>query len=489
MLSALIEKELKSIIQSPKFFATFAVCSVLMLLSVFIGIKEYQAQKQQYDMAISLSDQQMQSATSWRSLRYKAYREPDPMQIFVTGLTNDIGRWTDISSGSSVKLKSSIYSDDPVFSIFRFIDFAFIVQVVLSLFAILFTYDAICGEREGGTLKLVFSNAVKRSHYIIAKCIGSWLGLVLPMMIPILLSILLVMLFGISLDGATWTKLTLLIGLSILMFSFFITMGVFISSLVKRSNISFLLSLVIWVAFVLIIPRAGVLAAGQIVQIPRVAEIEGRRDAYAKDQWEAFNKESSARWEAFNQESRTGEGEDTHEFDEAKMWERMQQEDSARKIVERKIDDYEMKLQDDLRRRKEMQQKMAFSLSRFSPASAYQLAAMTLAGTDIDLKGRNLDNMQDYRTRFNDYADKKMAESGDMSGVFMIEISSEDGIKMNNKRNENKLDISDRPQYVPSRQELPHSLASLVVDGGLLALYTILAFAGAFIRMLKYDVR
>ena len=34
------------------------------------------------------------------------------------------------------------------------LDLGFIIKIILSLFAILFTYDAVCGEKELGTLKL-----------------------------------------------------------------------------------------------------------------------------------------------------------------------------------------------------------------------------------------------------------------------------------------------------------------------------------------------
>ncbi|MEZ5358112.1 MAG: ABC transporter permease subunit [Candidatus Zixiibacteriota bacterium] len=491
MLGSIIEKELKGILQSPKFFATFAVCSLLMLLSVYIGVKEYNAQVEQYENALSLNNQQLAESTSWRSLNFKAYRKPEPMQIFVSGLSNDIGRWTSINQMTSIKLQNSIYSDDPIFSVFRFIDFAFIVQVVLSLFAILFTYDAVSGERESGTLKLVFSNAVKRTQYIVAKMVGSWLGLVIPMLIPILLSILLVIIMGVSLTAGDWLKLMILVGLSLLLFTFFIVFGVLVSCLTRHSNISFLVSLVSWVLFVLIIPRAGVMMAGQFVPVPRVAEIEGQRDAFAKDLWATFYEESMQRWDEFN-ESANGDGGDEDsgfEMDDELLWARMQEEDSARKVVDRQIEEYEIRLQEELRQRKTAQERLAFSLSRFSPTSAYQLAAMTLAGTDIELKARNLDVMQNYRNQFVDYTENKIKETNDLSGVMMVEINSEEGIKINNKRNDKVLDVSDMPQYVPSDQPLSKSLASIVVDGGILGLFILLGFAGAFIRMLRYDVR
>ena len=49
MFGTLFEKELKAILLSPKFVATFGVCTILILLSVFVGIKEYGASRAQYE--------------------------------------------------------------------------------------------------------------------------------------------------------------------------------------------------------------------------------------------------------------------------------------------------------------------------------------------------------------------------------------------------------------------------------------------------------
>ena len=141
----LIEKELKSILQSPKFVATYGVCSLLILLSVFIGVSGYRASVAQYETATHWVDQKISEATTFENLPTRVYRRTDPMQIFVSGVNFDVGRLSQISSEQDVKLEQSAYPDDPVFTVFRYIDFTFIVQVVLSLFAIVFTYDAING--------------------------------------------------------------------------------------------------------------------------------------------------------------------------------------------------------------------------------------------------------------------------------------------------------------------------------------------------------
>lgn len=484
MLSTLIQKELKAIILSPKFAVSFAVLSVLILLSMYTGINDYQASVERWETSTHLADQQVHESLNWHNMSYRTLRAPDPMQIFVSGLNNDIGRWSDIESTTGVKLRHSAYSDDPIFAVFRFVDFSFIVQIVLSLFAILFTYDAVNGEREGGTLRLVFSNGVPRAQYLIAKCVGSWLGLVVPVAIPILLGLLLVIGYGIPLDASHWARIASLLGLSLLFFTFFITLGVLISTLTRRSSVSFLVSLVAWVALVLIVPRAGILAAGQLVHVPRVAEIEGQRDGYAKDLWAAYYNGMGERWENYNRSA-----DPDAEPNEDAMWARMQEEDSLRREVEMKIEHYETKLYDDLRLRKAAQEKMAFLLARFSPVSAYQLGAMTLAGTGIGLKSRYEKMMTDYRTRFNDYRDAKEAASdGPGGGYVSITIDSESGFKIGSGRDV-ALDVSDMPRFSPNPITFREAFASLVMDLGILGFAILITFFGAFLAFLRYDLR
>lgn len=485
MFGTLVTKELKSILHSPKFSVTFAVCSLLILVSVYTGIQDYRAAEKGWQSAVRLADDQARGATSWRHFNFTALRQPDPMSVFVAGLSSDIGRWSKISTGEAVKLRHSAYSDDPIYALFRMADFAFVVQIVLSLLAILFTYDAISGERESGTLKLIFANRVPRATYLLAKCAGSWLGLVIPVLIPILLALLLVVAFGLPLSVQHGLKLAALIGLSLLYFTLFIVLGVLISTLTRRSDVSFLVALVVWVAFVLIIPRGGMMAAGQFIQVPRVAEIEGRRDGFAKDQWKKHYDDMEKRWE---EDRRAAEATGLDPNSDEAVWERMQREDARYKEVERRIARYETQLLDDLRRKKELQQRLGFALSRLSPASAYQLAAMNLAGTDVGLKARYEDAMSAYRADWSRFVEKKQAETGEQGGMVTVEVSSETGIKIGTGTDA-QIDISDMPRLVPPARNLAEAAAPLLPDLGILSIGTLLAFMGAFVAFFRYDVR
>jgi ABC-type transport system involved in multi-copper enzyme maturation permease subunit len=473
MLTTLINKELKSIIQSPKFVGSFAVCSILILLSVYVGIVEYRAAVAQHEAATNLVDEELRQATSWDRLTTKSYRAPDPMQIFVSGVNYDIGRWSSIGNDEGVKLRHSAYSDDPIFAVFRFVDFAFIVMFVMSLIAIQFTYDAVNGERESGTLKLVFSNAVPRAKYLIAKCVGSWLGLALPLGIPVLLSLLLVIGMGVPLDSGHWVKLGILIALSLLLFTFFIFLGVFMSTVTRRSSVSFLVALLVWVGFVMIIPRAGVMAAGGLIDVPRDAQIEAQRDVYANEKWAEFIKGMTAN-------------------DTSCAMTRSKVNDSLHLALQNDINRYEAGLREENRPKKINQENLAWGLARLSPASAYQLAAMSLAGTSTQAKATYEESMEAYRTQFSQYVAAKQEASGQTGGIRIALQMDDNGqakMSVDASRDRDGLDVSDRPRFSPPTVSLAEAFGPTIPDFGVLCFDILLVFAAAFVSFLKYDLR
>ncbi len=484
MLTILIWKELKNILLSSKFTATFTVCSVLIVLSVYVGIREYRTAVRQYETARQLVSEEMRQQSGWSGLNNRTFRIPDPMQIFVSGTANDIGRWTNIDQFEPVKLRNSVYSDDPIFAIFRIIDLSFIVQIVLSLFAFLFTYDAINGERENGTLALAFSNSIPRARFLVAKLIGSWLGLVLPLLLPATVGISLLFIFAIPFDALDWIKLACLLGVSILFFTFFVALGIFFSAMTRNSNVSFLLCLVAWVLFIFILPRAGVITAAQAVTVPTVAEMEAQQDAYAKDRWEEHRRTFEQRLaERQTILAPMSKGErDTYENDH--LWNWMEEDDARRKEMQKEIDEQGVKLEEEVRNRKATQERLAFVLSRFSPASAYQLAVMDIAHTNIDLKSRYEDALRSYRTTFNDYTQRKQKESGGSGGI-RVTMDTEKGMKIDLPRERGSLDLTDVPRFEHPGTPFIFPL----VDVAILLLATLFAFAGSVVGFLRYDVR
>ena len=63
--------------------------------------------------------------------------------------------------------------NNPYLHLFSQIDLVFIFQVVLSLLSLLFAYDAIAGDWETGTLRLVLSHPIGRGKVLLAKYIAA----------------------------------------------------------------------------------------------------------------------------------------------------------------------------------------------------------------------------------------------------------------------------------------------------------------------------
>lgn len=477
MLKTLIEKELKAILLSPKFVSVFSVCSILVVLSVYLEIEEYQTGVRHYETINSQLDQQTKELTSWSSVRLNIVRSPDPMHIFVTGINNDIGRQSPIIRGDIIKLYGSRYSDQLLFAIFRSLDLMFIVQVVLSLFAILFTYDSICGERDAGTLKLNFANPIPRTTYILAKIAGSWLGLMIPLIIPLAIGVVLVFIYRIPMTTAHWIRFFLLIFISGLYLSFFICLGVLFSSLSKAPSSSFLYLLVIWICFVLIIPRAGVMIAGQFLSVPTAAEISAKLTEKQREisrqltEWMSeYSKEINSRMASLSdvdQQKKANELTEQYSKDVTKKFAEFNQE----------IDKYHISLNEEWRNRKVEQEMLGFSLSRFSPASAFQLATMELSGTGLSLKTEYEDQLQAYKEIFNTFIAKKEDKAG---GIFR---------QLSDEKNPENIDIREIPEFRFANRSLSQVMQITIIDIGILAFYILITIAGTFIAFIRYDVR
>jgi hypothetical protein len=168
-------------------------------------------------------------------------------------------------------------------------------------------------------------------------------------------------------------------------------------------------------------------------------------------------------------------------------WTWAEEDDRSRKEMQAEIDENAQKMREQLRNQKREQERVAFMLSRFSPVSAYQLATMSLAGTDIGVKARYEDGLNEYRTIYNAYRDRKQKESGSTGGI-RISVDSNTGIKIEAGR-ELALDLSDMPQFTHPQAGFSEVFSAAVVDYGLLGLMSLLAFAGAFVAFVRYDVR
>ena len=471
MLKLIIEKELRDIISSTKFAVTFGVCSLLIVLTFYVGAKNYQVNKRAYEAAKAENLRQLEGVTDWISVRdFRVFLPPQPLAVLVNGISNDIGRTTDIQGRGEPTTYDSRYGDSPVFAVFRFLDLEFLFGIVLSLFAIVFAYDAVNGEKERGTLRLTFANAIPRDTYILGKLIGAFLALAVPLLIPILLGCALFPVLGVSLTGDEWIRLGLIVGAGILYFSAFLALAIFVSVLTQHSSSSFLLLLVCWIVAVLIIPRASVLLAGRAVDVPSVDDINAKKSGLAQ---QLFT-EDRTRMSGFKPGATGDPSAMVSEFNKF-----MSGLADARDQKMRELSD---RLNEERTNAQRRQQVVAFGIARISPAAAFSLAATSLAGTSLDLQNRYRVAAIAYQEEFGKFM---LAKTGVKLGgrVMMFRTTDENGAKPKPVN----------PQELPAFQFAPATLSDVfpgaMLDLGLLVLFNLVFFAGAFVGFLRFDVR
>jgi len=362
--------------------------------------------------------------------------------------------------------------------------------VVLSLFAILLTYDAISGEREQGTLQLTFANAVPRARYLIAKLVGTWLGLAVPLVVPLLLGLLLVLLAGVPFNLGDWARLGTLLGAGALYFTFFMVFGLAVSSLTRRSSTSFLVLLVSWILIVLVLPRAGVVAAVEMVPVPSVAEVESRKEGFERREWEDYRRTIADTWRKRQAEIEAVREGEREAFEDERTWAWMEQDEEDRQALQARIAENSRRLNEELRALKAQQHRRGLALSRISPAASFQLVALEVAGTGLGLRDRYWNSIEEYRDDFNQYVEEqggnrmviRMGHGGDPE-----EEDEEAGGGMFNQGK--PMDLRAMPLYNPPVLTAREAIAPTIPDLGLLGALILVCFAAAFTAFLRYDVR
>ncbi len=469
MLRDIITKEIQATIKSPRFVFTFLLCTILILISVFTGINNYQSEQKEYSAAVALNKKNLDSQTSYggvAGLGVKINKKPQVLSTVVSGIQEAVGRVATVNIAFDPNLVDSKYSSSPIFAVFGTLDLTFIVKIVLSLFAILFTYDAIVGEKERGTLKLALSNKVPRDRLILGKAIGGFISLLIPLIIPMVLGLIILMIYpNISLSGQDWGRLGLIFLMFLLYLSVFFTLGLFVSSRTSRSSTSFLLLLFIWVTFVTIIPKAAVMVAGQIKPIPSVHEITAQKDAFIQE----VQKEAAEEQRAYFKENPqpTDKTKIPSWNEEIKLWlEEFQQRMTS------KLDERYAAIERDYKIKVDGQQKLAENLSRISPASALMFSTMSLAKTGISEHDRFLDSIRTYKPIFTKWINAKMMRSLNLSGG-----------------QQPTPELDDMPRHEFSAETFGDSFSRMLPDLVLMVLLIILFFVGAFVSFNKYDVR
>jgi len=266
MIWKIARKEIVSNLLSYKFFIVIILTVVLVFTSFFIMHKDFKERLSDYQLIRPGTDEPI------------AVLPPNPLSIFAKGLDEAIARSYEINP-IGITVRAGQKSGNIVFSFFPTPDFLYIVKVVLSLVALLFGFDQVSREREQGTLKLMLSNQVSRARVLVGKWVGNFLSLAIPFLLVVLLGVAFLMLDReISFSSSQLARMAFILFLTILYIALFLSLGILISTLTRKTASSVVALLFSWTLLVFIFPNIGTLLARQIVDVPSVIALNEKRN-------------------------------------------------------------------------------------------------------------------------------------------------------------------------------------------------------------------
>ncbi len=169
------------------------------------------------------------------------------------------------------------FDDDPLPVLFPLLDMVSVITVVFSLLALVFTFDAVTGERRAGTLRLLATFDLSRGALVAGKLLGAVGTVTVLFAASWLVAALVVVVASPVPWGATEWLAALATGLGGLLYGVaFAALGMALSALTRRPRSSAFAALAAWVALVLVIPNLAPFLAAEARPLPSLTAHQRR---------------------------------------------------------------------------------------------------------------------------------------------------------------------------------------------------------------------
>ena len=476
MLGTLVRKEILNSVFSFRFVVTFALLVAVVPITIFILTNDYVKKVDEYSFRQNGIENYLKNYAHFNRIGnvIAPSQPPIPFYSLVRGISSDVNM--------------NKFDDDPLPVVFPLLDLIFIIGILLSLAALIFSYDAVCGEKEDGTLKLMMSNRLARSKILLGKIIGGTLTLLIPFTLSLVLGLFVILLNSrVAWTGTNWATLALVFLGTVIYVFLFLVLAVFISARHHSSSASIMTSLFVWVLFILVVPNLSPYLASLIspapsqikmerevsrlsdverdalgvkLQTERLREIVKKYPVLAENLSEAEAKARTERDPAFREayQARTREVE--------AAW------SEANRIQSEKV----RVLREDVNRKVEAQTRLSGSLSMVSP-----LADFTYMATDLTSTGTM--NLVHFRRLSDDIWGPAYRQYA--RGRIAALQKQNPAVDWWNT----PVDVSDMPRFQYKEEALAARVKGTLWPFAIMMMMNLIVFSAAYISFVKYDVR
>ena len=477
MFRTLVLKEIHNHILSFRFVVTSLLLLIVVPATVLVLTNDYVRQLDDYSRRQVEIERYLERYAHFNRLGniVQPTQPPVPFMTLIRGLSADVDM--------------SAFDNDPLPVVFPLLDLTFIVAILFSLAALVFTYDSVSGEREDGTLKLMLANGLPRAKILLGKIVGGMATLLIPFLISTAVGLFIILLNPrVDWKGADFGALGgIFLGIVVYL-GLFTALGTLISTRHRSSASSIMTSLFVWVLAVLVVPNLSPYAASFLRPAPSSTKVNREVFRLTQDERDVLGRRLSgektaavlkdhpvlAGIERMSEKDIKNTMMKDPLFAKAygvyrKAGQEGWDEANAMQSAKAKV------LQDDLDRKEKAQTGLAILLSMASP-----LADFTYLATDLSNTGMR--NQRQFRAlsggwnqAYWKYSERRMDElkkANPTADVWNI-----------------AADVHDMPRFAYKEEDLAGRLKGTLPAFAVLAGLALAAFWGAYFSFRGYDAR
>jgi ABC-type transport system involved in multi-copper enzyme maturation permease subunit len=279
-------KEIAENLTTYKIFAASLIMLALLLLSAFLMASDYRTrlanwsvnQAAQRDSIIGgVVEYRMADGRFLHSVGLghdPPTQIPQSLSAIVKGLDGEVDRPVGVHQqiafgAQDSEAALSAGSETP--------DTFFMMKLLVSLLALMFSLGAVTREKETGGLRAILAQPISRRNLILGKAIGASLSLLLPLTIACAAELIyLKSLHGIIEGPEAMARTLLIFATGALYGIVFIFIGLFISTVTAQTKSAIVIALLGWGTIVFVLPNTAVLIADLLSPAPSYNQLAAR---------------------------------------------------------------------------------------------------------------------------------------------------------------------------------------------------------------------
>jgi ABC-type transport system involved in multi-copper enzyme maturation permease subunit len=474
MIRQIICKDVMDNVLGLRFVLSLFLTTALFAASAFVFTGRYAKQSQEYWRQMNDNLAVLREASGQLHglafCRQRVVRKPKTLMFCTRGFEQSLPDSVGFNVFTS-ELPQTVGQSNFVLPHCSDIDWVFIISMILSLAALVFTYDSICGEREQGTLRFMLVGAIPRHKVLLGKYCAAMGTLAIPLCIGLLINLIIVVSSkGVVVSPGEWSKILTLVFLSFLYLSVFVLLGLFVSCRTAHPTKGMVILLLVWVALGILVPSFGRIVSD--VSSPSLTHGEFQRKL---DEAESQVREKS------------------NEFGPKALYVRPDLKDPqnnppARARLRAALTNARNHVIEDHHHRMLAQVSFGWNLACacVSPVVVYQRACEAIAGTGISHCVNLRRQIRQYREDLFQYIrDEDSKDPNSVHLVFDEMFCAEHWKTISHE----PVDFNTVPKFVERDLPLGASLKAASWGIGLLTVFNLLFFAACFVSFLRYDVR